>query len=257
MAAQLTLTTAYNKDTLKSYKKNSYFSAPLKIGEPRSEDDRLHMIFMMASAGILNGDELIYDITCEKASKLLITEQSYSKLFDMGTDGSAKKHMSINVQKNASLIYRPCAVVPFKNSCFVSETDIRIDKGGEIFWSDIFTAGRVAMGESFAFRHYENRTRVWYDNELVWLDKCNLIPVEFDMTNMYYYRNYTHQGTCIYCGDDEKEKRLLDIYISDKKYQGVYAGITRAKKGVCVRALANRSQDIEELFSDMESVITG
>lgn len=40
MAAQLILTTAYNKDTLKSYKKNSYFSAPLKIGEPRSEDER-------------------------------------------------------------------------------------------------------------------------------------------------------------------------------------------------------------------------
>ena len=113
------------------------------------------------------------------------------------------------------------------------------------------------MGESFAFRHYENRTRVWYDNELVWLDKCNLIPAEFDMTNMYYYRNYTHQGTCFYCGDEEKENMLLDIDISDKKYPRVYAGITRAKKGVCVRVLANQSQDIEELFSDIEAVITG
>lgn len=30
-----------------------------------------------------------------------------------------------------------------------------------------------------------------------------------------------------------------------------------AKKGVCVRVLANQSQDIEELFSDIEAVITG
>lgn len=54
------------------------------------------------------------------------------------------------------------------------------------------------------------------------------------------------------CGILEK-----DIDISDKKYPRVYAGITRAKKGVCVRVLANQSQDIEKLFSDIEEVITG
>ena len=251
MATELKLTVAKNKKTKESCIKEDYFTAPLKIGEPRSDDERLHLIFMMASAGILKGDEFLYNIRCEKDAKLLITEQSYSKLFDMGEDGIAEKHMQVEVQEGASLWYRPCAVVPFKNSCFKSSADINVQKGGELLWTDIFTAGRVGMGERFVFRHYESRTRVRYDGHLVWMDGSLLEPDEFDMKNLFYYDNYTHQGTCFYCGDDETEKRLLEMDFNDEKYDNVYAGITRAKKGVCVRVLANRSQDIEELFENI------
>lgn len=256
MAAELRLIVAKNKKTKECYIKEKYFTAPLKVGEPRSDDERLHLIFMMASAGILKGDEFVYDITCEKESKLLITEQSYSKLFDMGEEGMAAKHMKAEVQEGASLWYRPCAVVPFKNSCFKSYADINVHSGGELFWTDIFTAGRVGMGEKFAFRHYENRTRVRYDGHLVWIDGSLLDPDEFDMENLFYYGNYTHQGTCFYCGDEEIEKRLLEMDFDDEKYCNIYVGITHAKKGVCVRVLANQSQDIEELFENIVHTIS-
>ncbi len=251
MATELKLVVANDNKSSTSYKKECYFTAPLKVGEPRSDNDRLHMILMMASAGILKGDEFIYDITCEKNSKLLITEQSYSKLFDMGKDGSARKRMHVKIEKDASLWYKPCAVMPFKNSCFYSFTDISIQKGGELFWTDIFTAGRVGMGEKFAFRHYESRTRVSYDGHLVWIDGSLLEPDEFDMENLFYYGNYTHQGTCFYCGNEEKEKRLLGMEFDGKEYSNVYVGITQAQKGVCIRVLANQSQDIEDLYNQI------
>lgn len=257
MTTELELVIAKESHSPKSYKKDCYFTAPLKIGEPKSENDRLHIVCMMASAGILKGDEFSYKITCEKDTKVLITEQSYSKLFDMGDSGISFRHMDINVEKNASLWYRPCAVVPFRNSCFSSTADIRVEDGAELLWTDIFTAGRVGMGEKFAFRHYDNCIKVWYGERLVWLDKCVLNPSHFEIENIFYYRNYTHQGTCYYCGNHEKERRLLNTDFSKIQYEHIYIGMTQAKKGVCIRVLGNQSQDIEELFDHVNDIIKG
>ena len=43
---------------------DSYFTSPLKLGTPDAERDRLNVVFMMASAGILKGDEFVYNIRC-------------------------------------------------------------------------------------------------------------------------------------------------------------------------------------------------
>ena len=46
-----------------------YFTSPLKLGMPISRGDRLQIILMMASAGILKGDEFVYEICCEEGTK--------------------------------------------------------------------------------------------------------------------------------------------------------------------------------------------
>ena len=67
-----------------------YFTSPLKLGMPVSRGDRLQIILMMASAGILKGDEFVYEICCEEGTKTRLTEQSYTKIFDTG-EGGAKR----------------------------------------------------------------------------------------------------------------------------------------------------------------------
>ena len=60
----------------KSVVTDSYFTSPLKLGVPNHEGDRLKVVLMMASAGILKGDNFYYDICCRRGSKTLLTEQS-------------------------------------------------------------------------------------------------------------------------------------------------------------------------------------
>lgn len=255
MASEFRLTVGYDPVRNRSFRDAAYFTAPIKLGEPRTEGDRLQLMLMMASAGILAGDSFSYDVCCQAGSRTLITEQSYTKLFDMGETGLAKRVMSVALEAGASLWYRPCALVPFRNSDFRGKTEIRMEKDSELLWTDIFTAGRVGMGERFLFRHYENLLRVFYDGELIWHDRTLLKPAELNMENSYFYREYTHQGSCFYCGSAEAEARILAMDLSGPRRSRIYAGVTQARRGVCVRVLATQAQDIEELFSEIQRLI--
>ncbi len=255
MASAFRLTVGHDPVRDRSFREAAYFTAPIKLGEPRTEGKRLQLMLMMASAGILAGDSFSYDIRCRAGARSLITEQSYTKLFDMGEAGQANRVMSVALEEGASLWYRPCAMVPFRNSDFRGKTEIRMEKGSELLWTDIFTAGRVGMGERFLFRHYENLLRVFYDGALIWHDRTLLKPAELGMENCYFYRDYTHQGSCFYCGSEAAEERILNMDFSDPRYGRIYAGVTRARRGVCVRVLATQAQDIEELFSEIQDKI--
>lgn len=255
MASEFRLSVGYDPLRDRSYRASAYFTAPIKLGEPRTEGNRLQLMLMMASAGILASDSFSYDIRCQAGSRALITEQSYTKLFDMGDAGLATREMSVALEAGASLWYRPCAVVPFRNSDFRGKTEIRMEKGSELLWTDIFTAGRVGMGERFLFRRYENLLRVWYEDQLIWHDRTLLKPAELAMENRYFYRDYTHQGSCFYCGSEAAEARILAMNFSDPRYSRIYAGASQAARGVCVRVLAKQAQDIEELFSEIQRQI--
>ena len=228
----------------------SYFTSPLKLGTPNIRGERLHLVLMMASAGILRGDSFWYEITCGENTKTLITEQSYSKIFDTGKEG-AKKHMEICVGKNASLYYCPSAVIPFAGSSFHNSMNVRLDKESEFICSDILAAGRVGMGEQFAFSSYRNRICVMVEDKPVWLEHCYLCPEQMDVSKMVFLDGYTHQGTFYYYGKKENQEKLLEY----KAKAPVLLAVTQASAGVCFRVLANTAQDIEEEFLSLQKEV--
>lgn len=233
----------------KSVVEDSFFTSPLKLGTPNRDGGRLTVVLMMASAGVLKGDEFVYDIRCGSGTKTLLTEQSYTKIFDTG-DGGAKKSQRIEVRRGASLYYRPCAVIPFGGSTYDGELRVMLEEDSEFACADIVTAGRVGMGERFAFRHYKNRICVEIGNMPVWLDHCLLEPATMDLEELFFFDGYTHQGTFYYYGDREKQERVTDWYRvqCEKKTPSVACGMSKAREGVCLRLLAHTAQDIEDIF---------
>lgn len=253
----------------KSIITHQYFTSPLKLGTPRSSNDRLHIVFMMASAGILKGDQFSYEIKCDADTKTKITEQSYTKIFDTG-DGGASRRQQITLENNASLYYRPSTVIPFQNSSFDAETDIHLQNHSELAWVDIMSVGRIAMNERFSFRYYRNRVRVFLDNRLIWMDHCLLEPSHLNLDGMLFFDHYTHQGTFYYYGAEKKQCKLLDWYrnylntsqniLEDQQQpelkKSISIGMTQCLSGICVRVLANTAQDIEELFDELAEILT-
>ena len=242
----------------KSIITHQYFTSPLKLGTPRSLQDRLHIVFMMASAGILKGDQFSYEIKCDANTKTKITEQSYTKIFDTG-DGSASRKQQITLENNASLYYRPSTVIPFQNSSFNAETDIHLEAHSELVWVDIMSAGRIAMNERFLLKHYRNRVRVFLDNRLIFMDHCLLEPSHLNLDGMLFFDHYTHQGTFYYYGTEKKQCTLLDWYKNylntENANQSISIGMTQCLSGICVRALAGTAQDLEELFDELAEIL--
>lgn len=240
----------------------SYFTSPLKLGTPKIDSDRLEIVLMMASAGVLKGDTFQYSIHCDANTKTLLTEQSYTKIFNTG-DGKAEKSQTIILEENASLYYRPCAAVPFGGSSYEGKMEVHLQKNSEFLYADIVTAGRVGMGERFCFNHYRNRVCVWKEGRPVWLDHCLLEPETMDLTGMLFFDSYTHQGTLYYYGSSEREEKLL-TFLSEKESdserhssQGkeLRYGVSKALQGVCVRILGHTAQDIEEFFDELQVLL--
>ena len=232
----------------KSVVTDRFFTSPLKLGLPEGTGERKVIMLMMASAGVLKGDAFSYDIRCESGTKTLLTEQSYTKIFDTG-DGGAKRRQHITVDRGASLYYRPCAVIPFQNSTYDGDILVELDPESEFAWADIMTAGRVGMGEKFAFRHYRNRICVEAEGMPVWMDHCLLEP---------------HQGTFYYYGAKEKQEQIFawqeqilekETEETKEAMQGIAFGVTEASAGICVRVLAYTAQDVEELFAELAGIL--
>lgn len=236
----------------KSVVTEQFFTSPLKLGMPRTEGERLEIVLMMASAGILKGDSFQYEICCEENTKTFLTEQSYSKIFDTG-EGGAEKKQNITIEKNASLYYRPCAVIPFANSTFDGDMTVHVNVDSEFAYADIVTAGRVGMGEKFLFRHYRNKVCVLEGESFAWMDHCLLEPDSMELDNMIFFDSYTHMGTFYYYGSPQKEELLLELTAEDN--ERILWGISKAYKGVCIRILAHSAQDIEETFDKIEEIL--
>ena len=242
----------------RSYIKDQYFTSPLKLGIPHTDGNRLDIVLMMASAGILKGDHFSYDICCDPGTKTMITEQSYAKIFDTG-EGAASKEQVICLKKDASLYYRPCTVIPFGNSSYEGDLRVCMSKEGELAYSDILAAGRVGMGEKFAFRRYRNRVSVEHDGQPVWIDNCLLEPDLRQADDMLHFDRYTHLGTFYYCGTKQKEEKLLNFFYrschnADSRHTDdapIMTAASHARAGICIRALAYMAQDIEKLFDKL------
>lgn len=231
-----------------------YFTSPLKIGIPNYYAKRITIYLMMASPGLLQGDEFLYRICCKEGSRALLTDQSYGKIFDTGS-GGARKHQEITVEGGASLYFRPCAMIPFKNSSFIGETIVNLNKNSEFAYVDCMAAGRVGMGELFAFRKFQNKIKVRIDGRLVWMDHCLLEPEQMPVKGLVFFSGFTHQGTFYYYGPIEKQEIILHHSWESKDEEPIEIGCSQLVAGVVLRILAHSAQEIEETFQKLASLL--
>lgn len=220
---------------------DSLFTAPFKITKPFENGKAAEIMIMQASAGILEGDSHEMEFKIRSGSNVIITGQSYTKLFRM-EKGRAEQRVKITVEKDAFLCYLPCPVIPFKESEFINVNEIYLEEGAHFAMQDVFACGRKAMGESFEFRKYHSRTTVYENGMPVFADNTRLVPKEYDIGGIGYCEGYTHQGMAYFYGLNKIAPCESDSLIS---------AVTDAKRGQLMRILANSSDEIENYIKNI------
>ncbi|MCP1102259.1 urease accessory protein [Aequitasia blattaphilus] len=212
-----------------------FFTAPFKIVKPYYDKNRAEVMIMQASAGILEGDKYEVEIVVKSGASLMVTGQSYTKLFKMDS-GYATQNVKITVESGASLFYLPCPIIPFGGSSFVSENEIHLQKGSEFIMQDILACGRKGMGEEFKFRKYHSRVVVYENERLIFVDNTRLIPKEYEYHKMGYFEGCSHQGVAYFYG----RKQIKSI----NKSESITAAITNLRKGQILRILSDSGDRI-------------
>lgn len=211
---------------------DSFFSSPIKIAKPFYYADHTEIMMMTASAGILDGDIYEIEIVVKENASLKFTGQSFTKIFKSGEKGGAAQRVKITVENGGKLFYLPQPVIPFAESVFDSRTEIFLDNDSQLVMQDIFSCGRTAMNEHFAFKSYRSRTSVHVDGRLSFLDNVKLLPNEADLSGIGFFEGHTHSGM---------------MYAYNVQTSGEIC-CTNAYRGRVFRILSDTAQSISERF---------
>ena len=238
---------------------DSFFTAPFKIAKPLYDDTGriMNVIIMSASAGIMEGDRYKINVDLGKGSKMILCGQSYAKIHRM-KEGQASQYNRFHIGEGALLDFVPRPAIPFGGSRFHSALECRVEKGALFMYSEILACGREKSGESFAFGEYGNTIKIYYRDELIFLENQYLCPQLQNLAGMGFFEGYTHQATfsCFY--DLMDEAMCNRMYGVLESFNGIEAGLTMTHKyGVVARILGNSSDSLERIIDALRDLVQG
>lgn len=232
-----------------------YFTPPYKIMSPFMDGAHMDVMLMSASAGMLGGDSFTFDFEFGEKSDVTILSQSYEKVFQ-AKNGVTKKNVRINAAARANIKYRPFPVIPFAGCDFEGNNTIKLAESARLIYIDVFSCGRVGMGEVFRMKRYRSITRVYVEDMLVFADHNLVLPNRFQYDKMGMWDKYTHSGLMyLYIPDKKEEGEVLAQIRSLSENTNCAVGASLALRGIAVRALAMSGDKIWRLFEKISDAV--
>lgn len=229
------------------------FTAPFKIMQPFPKPDgSLQVMLLAASAGIMEGDRQDFSFEIGSGARLEFLSQSYDKIHQMD-EGMAKRDTRITVAPHGSFRFNPQPTIPFRDSAFENRMEIHLADETSVFqMSEIFSCGRYAHGEAFAYRFYHNLAEIRRGGVLIYRDNTRYEPALFDLAGLGMYEGYTHLLSLFLTRPEEPEAFQANVRSLLDSNSDIRGGITRLASGdFVVRALGFRAQRLEELKEEI------
>ena len=226
------------------------FTAPFKVMRPFYEKkDRMTVMVLTASAGIMAGDRQEFSFTIEEGAHMEFVSQAFEKIHRM-EEGHAEREVRIRIAKDASLYYTPLPTIPFGQSDYRSQSEIYLeDETSQLIMTEVLTAGRIAHGEAFAYTAFRNRVRIYQGENLIYYDNTRYEPSQTDMQDYGMYEGYTHLATMLQVHVPRSEEWISAVRGMIDETEGVEGGVTRtADRDIVIRILGKNSDRLTGLM---------
>lgn len=224
------------------------FTAPFKVMRPFYEKGTMEVMLLTASAGIMSGDQQEFQIHVKEGADMKFLSQAYEKIHRM-EEGYASRRAEITVEAGARFCYTPLPTIPFCDSDYRSEVEVRLADGSSRFiMTEVLTCGRVAYGESFLYRNYQNRVRIWQGGQLVYYDNTRYQPQQTDMTGFGMYEGFTHLANIVICNEPKDSAWIGAVRELIDEQPEMEGGVTQTAYGhTVVRILGMSGQKLTEI----------
>jgi len=179
---------------------HAYCEIPFKITRDLNSGGSIaHLMMMHCTAGLFGGDNLECSIRVERGARVIITQQSATKIHPSGGLPAIQRH-HVFVEASAELQLYLEPVIPFRGSSLKQTMQIEFQPGARlVFWEGLM-AGRVARGEYWQFQELSSETRLLCDGETLFLDRFLLRSG--GESSAWSMGNCAYLGTGFYVGED-------------------------------------------------------
>ncbi len=161
----------------RTYLADQYDEPPLKIVRPfELENGRVLVQVMNMTAGVLGGDRFLLEIVVEGGAKVVVVNQSATRVHGMLPGVSAREEVRIEVKSGGEFEYYPGLVIPFADADFSQKITANVAEDSRFGLLQWCAAGRVERGENLAFRRLSTRTGVYLGEKPCYMDALELEP---------------------------------------------------------------------------------
>ncbi len=152
-----------------------YQQVPLRVLPPfRSGPDRPALLYLLnPTAGLLDGDAQLVQITAGAGTRAVVTGQSATRIHPC-LHGFATQQWRVRVEPGAVLVVLPGPAIPFQGCRYYQRAEVDLAPGAGLVWGDIWVAGRYARGpasERFRFDVLIQDLTVRREGRLVFRDR--------------------------------------------------------------------------------------
>jgi urease accessory protein len=138
-------------------------------------DGSAYLLLLNPTGGILGGDRLLSRIVLDPGTHACLSTPSATRVYRSLGPPSVQETW-IDVGAGATLEYMPDHVIPHAESRFKQRLSVELGRGSRAILFDAFAAGRIAHGESWAFREFDSETRVFCSGSPLYLSRTKIMP---------------------------------------------------------------------------------
>jgi urease accessory protein len=152
-----------------------YQQVPVRLMPPFVFDNELASLLYLINltAGLLDGDGHLIEITARAGTRSLVTGQSATRVHP-AVASYATQQWTIEVEEDACLVVLPGPTIPFRGSRYFQRARVELAPSARLIWGDIWLPGRYDRGElseRFQFEHIVQDFEVRRAGRLVCRDR--------------------------------------------------------------------------------------
>jgi urease accessory protein len=168
---ELTFSTRGKQSVISS----QFTTSPLKIWRPFDvEDNRILVQIVNVSPGVMAGDDYKIELTVQAGAKVVLVNQSATKLHTMPDDQCGKQTIFITVEDNGELEYYPGLTIPFPKSDFTQRVEVHLANTAKFAMLERWSVGRVERNELHQYRKVSSRVRITRAGKPIYADVLEL-----------------------------------------------------------------------------------
>ena len=236
--------------------------APLQVMKPLWDASGACVVILLSpTGGVVSGDEVELDITVGAGARAVVTTQSATRAYKMEV-GRAHQGVRIALEAGSVLEYHPCPLILYGSADLEQDLEARIGTDASLAFSETVMSGRLARGESLAFRRYSTQISVRDDDGLLLHERSAVEPSIGNVSGLGALDGFGCWGSWYLMGSRgldsngwEQLRSLADACLPDDG--SAIGGISRLRRcGIVGRVMAKRVELITTSFQALGDVAT-
>lgn len=258
----LVLRLEQNEEEGKTVVKEQYSKVPLFTQRALYLEESLpsmaYMYIISPSGGILQGDRYRMDITLKNKAHAHLTTQGATRIYKMETN-YATQIVNVAVDDGCYLEFVPDQIIPYRDSRFYQNVDLKIHDNATMVYSEMIVPGRVASGELFEYDIcYMKALGRNQNHKLRFIDIAILEPKKTDLKVLGILGNFEVVGTMYIL---TKTKYVLELNneinsgLQKLNHISGGAAILPHDSGIIIRMLGSVASDIRNAIYEIIKII--